>query len=107
MADLLHALTEAAQAKPAPEAASERDWYAAPLSELVEHIIATHHSYVKTALPRLRPLISRVLDAHGVNHGDVLTHVKAHFSALESELTSHLIKEEQVLFPYILTFRTP
>ena len=43
-----------------------------------------------------------VLKAHAAHHGDVLRQVQALFDALNAELSSHLMKEEQVLFPYIV-----
>ncbi|MHB8901070.1 MAG: hemerythrin domain-containing protein, partial [Thermoguttaceae bacterium] len=81
---------------------AEKDWYSAPLTELVEHIVSTHHVYVKQALPRLRSLITKVLNAHGEHHGEMLRRVQGHFSALDNELTSHMMKEERMLFPYIV-----
>ena len=61
LGDLIDALSTAIETQPTASAPSERDWYAASLSELVEHIVATHHSYVQAALPRLRSLIAKVL----------------------------------------------
>ena len=74
---------------------------AAPLGELIDHIVATHHGYMKTALPRLRVFVPTVLNAHGEHHGDVLGRVQDLFNALDAEISSHLMKEEQVLFPYL------
>lgn len=98
---LLDALHEAIQAAPSRVDPSDKDWYDAPLGELVDHIVETHHGYMKTALPRLRSLVPMVLQAHGATKGDVLLQVQALFSSLDAEISSHLMKEEQVLFPYI------
>lgn len=100
--ELVEHLTDAIESPPS-EAAAERDWYAASLSELVVHILETHHGYVKMALPRLRSLIPKVLDAHGLHHREILTQVHANFQTLDNELSSHLMKEEQMLFPYIVS----
>jgi regulator of cell morphogenesis and NO signaling len=92
------ALKEATdQAKPA-----DKDWYAAPLSELVRYIVDVHHGYMRTELPRLRLLLPTVLKAHQAQHGDMLREVQTLFNALDVELSRHLMKEEQVLFPYIV-----
>ncbi len=80
----------------------DRDWYAVPLRELVDHIVEKHHGYLNGALPRLRTLIPKVLTAHGAHHGEMLRQVQDHFNALDSELSSHLMKEERILFPYIV-----
>lgn len=84
----------------------ERDWYIAPLGELIRHIVDEHHAYMKAALPRLRSLISTVLKAHAAQHGDMLRQVQAIFNDLDAEISSHLMKEEQVLFPFITAAET-
>ena len=62
---LVDALEKALQAATDKAEVADRDWYAAPLGELVHHIVAVHHGYMKTALPRLRSLAPTVLKAHG------------------------------------------
>jgi len=90
--------------RPADKAeAADKDWYAAPLGELIRHILDEHHAYMKSALPRLRALIPTVLKAHATRHGDMLRRVQAVFNALDEEINSHLMKEEQVLFPFIMS----
>ena len=78
-----------------------RDWQTAPLSELVAHIRATHHEYVRDEVRRLGPLFDKVANAHGANHPE-LAELGRTFGALAEELASHLMKEEMVLFPYIV-----
>lgn len=80
----------------------EKDWYAVPLGDLIHHIIETHHRYVKSALPRLRTLISKVVSAHAEQHGQMLSQLQTQFATLDDEISGHLMKEEQVLFPYIV-----
>jgi regulator of cell morphogenesis and NO signaling len=81
--------------------AAERDWYAATLGELIFHIVETHHGYMKTALPWLRSLVPLIVKAHEDKHGNLLWEVQTIFNRLDEELSSHLFKEEHVLFPYI------
>jgi regulator of cell morphogenesis and NO signaling len=99
---LVDVLEKALQATTDMGDTADKDWYSAPLSELVKHIVEVHHGYMKTALPRLRSLVPTVLKAHGARHGDVLHQVQDLFNALDAELSGHLMKEEQVLFPYIV-----
>ncbi len=78
------------------------DWSQTPLQDLIEHIVAKHHSYVKAELPRLAALAQKVVN----RHGDTQAHLPALQNAiaqLDQELTHHLAKEENVLFPYIVT----
>jgi regulator of cell morphogenesis and NO signaling len=99
--NLVAALQAAIDAPAATAERPDKDWYAASLTELVGHIVDAHHGYLRAALPRLRTLVPTVLKAHGAQHGDMLRQVQELFAALDAELSSHLMKEEQVLFPYI------
>jgi len=85
----------AADAAPAP---AERDWTMASLTELADHIEETHHAYVRSALPRLTVLIDKVNRAHGVD--DVrLSDLRVVFTEFRADFESHMLKEEQILFP--------
>jgi regulator of cell morphogenesis and NO signaling len=78
-----------------------RDWAVASLAELVEHIRNTHHMYTREAIERIPLLIEKVVAAHGANHPE-LRSVGTVFEGLAQELGTHLMKEEMVLFPYIV-----
>jgi len=78
-----------------------RNWQGEPLSELLAHIQGTHHVYTREEIARLGPLFDKVCSVHSGNHPE-LPHLREVFSGLAEELTTHLMKEEMVLFPYIL-----
>ncbi len=102
--DLAQVLAAVNRAIAAPASAAESaapDWAAASLTALADHILATHHAYMKRELPHLEALFAKVLRAHGAKHGDVLRQVHGVFTALRAEIEAHLMKEEQVLFPCI------
>lgn len=77
-----------------------RNWAAAPLTELCDHIEQTHHAYLRKELPRLEQLIAKVAEVHGTRHPE-LRRVQAVFQELQAELVPHMMKEEQILFPAI------
>jgi regulator of cell morphogenesis and NO signaling len=77
------------------------DWQREPLSDLVAHINGTHHKYTREEIARVGPLLEKVCSVHGKNHPELL-HIRASFSGLAQELTMHMMKEEMVLFPYIV-----
>jgi len=85
----------AAQPKPG------REWKQDPLAELIAHICNTHHVFVRQEIPRIEQLAEKVMSVHGANHAE-LFEVQALFATLADELGVHLMKEEQVLFPYIV-----
>jgi regulator of cell morphogenesis and NO signaling len=70
------------------------------LGQLVEHIVGTHHVYVKQELPRLQQLLNKVVTVHGKLHPE-LVRIQQVFQGMSAELTSHMMKEEHILFPYI------
>lgn len=82
------------------QAAGGRDWSSAPIAELLDHILQTHHVYVRENAPRLQQLFAKVASKHGENHPE-LANARDLFDDLAGELTLHLMKEEQILFPYI------
>jgi len=77
------------------------DWQQRAMGDLVGHIIATHHAYVKKELPRLAVLAQKVVNRHGAHRAE-LPEIQLALSKLDAELTQHLAKEEAVLFPYIV-----
>ncbi len=68
------------------------------LGKLVDHIVETHHAYLREELPRLGLLVDKVANAHGVAHPELLE-LRAVFEKLRAELEEHTEKEERVLFP--------
>lgn len=89
-------LTEAANA--VTPAAS--DFAEATLAQLIEHIVQTHHAYVRAELPRLLPMAERVAHKHGPIHPEA-GQIERQLGQLADELLLHLHKEERILFPYI------
>lgn len=77
-----------------------QDWGKASLTSLSEHITSRHHAYVKRELPRLDMLARKVVAKHGPTHIE-LPAIQTVLGKLGQELTQHLAKEEQILFPYI------
>jgi len=81
-------------------APSERDWRDASLTELAEHIVAKHHAFTRAEIIRIANLISKVVVAHGKSHPE-LAPIQTIFAGLSAELREHMMKEEEMLFPYI------
>jgi regulator of cell morphogenesis and NO signaling len=85
-----------------------------PPSRLIQHIVRVHHQNVRQVLPKLAELAHTVAKKYG-ERAPELRQVEILVSNLHAELTEHIRKEEQVLFPYIvqvdeaplLAFRPP
>jgi regulator of cell morphogenesis and NO signaling len=76
------------------------DFQKLTLTDLISHILASHHVYTQNEMARLQLLIAKVIAAHGQNHPE-LPHMGELFERLCADLTPHMLKEENVLFPYI------
>jgi len=70
------------------------------LAEMIDHVVRKHHSYLRRELPAVQGVLDRTTVANGGAHPE-LFEVARVFEALRAEVTTQLIKEEQVLFPSI------
>ena len=75
------------------------------LADLIEHLLAHHHPYTKSALSNLAPLLDKVVRVHGTEHPELIQ-LQMLFNELNADLPMHLMKEEMILFPYILNLAT-
>ena len=67
---------------------------------LIGYIVGTHHAYVRQAMPLLIAHTQKLAAAHGTRHPE-LHEVARLMQQVAGEMSSHMIKEEQILFPYI------
>jgi regulator of cell morphogenesis and NO signaling len=94
-------LKSLAPADPAAVSAEKRNWQTELLADLVAHIIAKHHKYTREEITRLGSLFDKVCSVHGKNHPE-LVQIRDIFQGLAKELNLHMMKEEMMLFPYIV-----
>lgn len=93
---VLNELTETAQSNEGDSV----NWADESLLALADHILDTHHVYVKQEMPRLSELVEKVAAVYPLQYSWV-TELNMIWGALRAELEAHLMKEEQVLFPRI------
>lgn len=77
------------------------EWTSASLEALCEHIVKTHHDYVRREIPRLWQLAQKVVARHGETHPE-LVRIQQLIRGAGEDLIQHLSKEEQILFPSIV-----
>ena len=80
---------------------STRDWKRESLAAIAEGIVGMYHDYTREELKTLTPLAAKVLGVHGSRHSE-LEHVVDLIDGLASDMLPHMLKEEQVLFPYVV-----
>jgi regulator of cell morphogenesis and NO signaling len=76
------------------------DWAETSVAELTRHIVDDHHNYIRRESPRLISICAKVVERHGAAHPEVKS-IQELFKALADELSLHMMKEENVLFPYL------
>jgi regulator of cell morphogenesis and NO signaling len=76
------------------------DWASMDLATMCNEIERRWHRPLDTELPRLETLSQKVARVHG-NNRPALRELADLYATLKSELTVHMMKEEQVLFPMI------
>jgi regulator of cell morphogenesis and NO signaling len=71
-----------------------------PLAELCAYVVRYHHQTTRAELERLGGLAAKVAGKHGENHAE-LAGVADAFRRLTEDMLPHLMKEEQILFPFV------
>ena len=77
------------------------DFASWPLDLLVSYIEKKHHRYVTTRTPLLKEYLDKLCKVHGEKHPELIE-INSLFSGAAAELSAHMKKEEQVLFPFIM-----
>lgn len=96
VAEVEAALDAAEESAGAPEV----NWQLEPLTKLTQHIVETHHGYVRAELPRLQMLAEKVVRRHGDTQPHLIE-LQRLVEEISAEMGQHMVKEEIVLFPYI------
>jgi regulator of cell morphogenesis and NO signaling len=81
-------------------AESEPAWRNGSLQERIAGIIDRYHRPMEEELLRLDRMMSRVLRVHGRRRPGLASVAEA-FASLREEVQIHMLKEENVLFPYL------
>jgi regulator of cell morphogenesis and NO signaling len=68
--------------------------------ELIEHIVSTHHAYLRREVPRLEQLTQKIAKGHG-DDDPRLVEVEKVFHTLVLELMPHQDTEENEVFPLL------
>lgn len=83
---------------------SDIRWDEQPFDKLINHILKNFHQPLREELPRLISLAQSVEHAHD-DKPDVPKGLSGHLQNIHEAVKSHLEKEEQILFPLILSGR--
>lgn len=67
---------------------------------LIDYIIQIHHSFIRQKSPEIISLLNKIHSVHGKNHPEI-EEIKKAFSDLQHDLSEHMEKEEESVFPKI------
>ena len=70
------------------------------LDALIEHIVAVHHLYVEENIPLVLQYAEKVAMVHGHHYTETIEVLNL-FKIVAGDLSSHMKKEELILFPFI------
>ncbi len=70
------------------------------LDFMIDYIINNHHKYILRMVPIISMHVDKVSSVHYENHPEMAEVAKI-FSIVYKDLKQHMIKEEQILFPFI------
>lgn len=77
------------------------DWTSETLTSMSANIVAIYHAYTREELLTIEPIAEKVLSVHGDRRPE-LAEVLALVRAVRDDMLPHMLKEEQVLFPYVM-----
>lgn len=77
-----------------------QNYAAMDLPALADHIVNTHHVYLKENTPAIAAYADKIAQVHGDRHPEVIE-IAAIFHKIAADMALHLQNEEEVLFPAI------
>lgn len=69
---------------------------------LIDYIVKKHHRYVLKSVPIIKGYLTKICSVHGIKHPELFEIRDIFFDSVE-ELSVHMKKEEDELFPYLLS----
>jgi regulator of cell morphogenesis and NO signaling len=94
--EVIDAIAEVGE--PTPEEREAGEWR--DLGALTQYIVDRHHRYVRETSPAVSAWLDKLVARHGDRHPE-LAQVREVFFAVSAEMAAHMVKEENILFPFI------
>ncbi|MCF8233785.1 MAG: iron-sulfur cluster repair di-iron protein [Bacteroidales bacterium] len=84
----------------------ERDFNTMNPDDLIDYIISIHHRFVAENIPLLLEYTKKIAEVHYDTNPE-LKEIRDVFLGVAQELQQHMMKEEQILFPFIKNLYNP
>ncbi len=95
--ELKHELAKVEQLDTSSEGLQFNEW---DLPVLIDYILKEHHAYVRASIPVMMEFVTKVARVHGHANPEVVEIARL-VKDLAVDLEQHMMKEENILFPYI------
>lgn len=96
LAEIMEGLTAILQVPTSVQA----DYASWSMKLLCTYIEEKHHHYVRRVIPQIREFSAKVARVYGERYPEMIQIFMA-WEALSQELSTHMLKEEEILFPYL------
>ena len=96
-----HRIADELKALRASAGTGGQDWSAVDSETLIAHILSRFHDRHREQLPELIRLARRVEQVHG-DRPECPRGLANHLEGMLQELATHMLKEEQILFPMLM-----
>ena len=83
-----------------PASAVAQSWNDVSCTEIIRFVIDTHHAYTRQSVETLQWMSAKVANRHGEAHPELVKLARL-VGELCDDLLPHMMKEEQILFPYV------
>lgn len=75
-------------------------WQPLNLSQMSQKIVSSYHNLTREELKTIEPLAAKVLSVHGERRPELVV-VASLVRDVMDDMLPHMLKEEQILFPYV------
>ena len=75
---------------------SMKEW---DLEDIVDHVKSTHHAYLKANYPIIVGLLEKLMEKYPKKYPEI-KEIHEIFVEFTDDMSRHLVKEEEILFPY-------
>lgn len=81
--------------------AADASWLTRPLAALIDHVVVHYHAPTRAELANLRALVADLQESEGGSRPE-LRRTATLLAELENDMIPHMVKEERILFPYVV-----
>jgi len=79
---------------------TSRDFSSLSQADLIDHIVARHHAWLRMNDPEILAYTAKIASVHGTRHPELIE-IAGLFSRIAADMRTHLGEEEKLFFPAV------